>query len=77
MSVWVMTAPLTIAVAFTTDGIAAPNNCGFSGSRSALVLSGAGPASGWFDCWATAAVAVTMASAAAPQPQARRNPFRN
>ena len=34
MSVWVMTSPLTIAVALTTDGMAVPKICGFCGSRS-------------------------------------------
>ena len=38
MSVWVMTSPLTIAVALTTDGSGVPKNCGFSGKLSALAL---------------------------------------
>ena len=38
MSVWVMTSPLTIAVALTTDGMAEPKIWGLSGRRSALAL---------------------------------------
>ena len=37
MSVWVMTSPLTMAVALTTDGKAEPNTCGFSGRLSVAV----------------------------------------
>ena len=70
MSVWVMTSPLTIAVALTTDGMAVPNICGLSGRLSALALFGAPvPAA---SC-AAAAVATAIASAAARVPSARRN----
>ena len=42
-SVWVMTSPLTIAVALMTDGMAVPNSCGFSGRWSDwLLLIGCG-----------------------------------
>ena len=43
MSVWVMTSPLTIAVALTTDGRAWPKNCGFCGrSKRARAVGAAG-----------------------------------
>jgi hypothetical protein len=42
MSVWVMTSPLTIAVALTTDGIGVPNICGIFRQASAVALFGLG-----------------------------------
>src|SRR6478609_10485044 len=64
MSVWVMTSPLTMAVALTTDGIAVPKTCGFSGRRSAPP---------WLDC-ALGPPAV-CASAALPSPSATAAPI--
>jgi len=62
MSVWVMTSPLTMAVALTTEGMAEPNTVGLLGSFSALVLSGW--ASAESSCWAIAVEAVASAIAA-------------
>src|SRR3954452_670121 len=59
-----MTSPLIIAVAFTTEGIAEPKTCGFSGSFSVLVLFGAAAWADWSACCANAAVAVPRANAA-------------
>ena len=57
MSVWVMTSPLTIAVALTTDG-SRTEHLRISGKLSAAVESG------WAaGCWAIAAVASARPSA--------------
>jgi hypothetical protein len=63
---------LTIAVAFTTDGIAVPNTCGLLGSRSAEVLFGA--AGGLLAFWAIAVVASASVSVAnANRARGRKN----
>jgi hypothetical protein len=58
-----MTSPFTMAVALTTDGIALPNNCGFSGSFSDSVLLAAGGLSACPESCATAPLAASNASA--------------
>jgi hypothetical protein len=63
MSVWVMTSPFTIAVAFTTEGIACPKIWGLSGSFSALALPPAGGVGSAAFC-AAAPVATASTNAA-------------
>ena len=67
MSVWVMISPLMIAVALTTDGMLAPNNWGFSGSLSAVVLFAAPDGGGVAAPCANAVPATARLRAAAPR----------
>ena len=66
MSVWVMTSPLTIAVALMIDGMVLPNTVGLAGRLSPLTLDPGWPSAdaGWpcADAAATAIDATKVAS---------------
>ena len=62
MSVWVITSPLMIAVALTTDGMAVPNSCGFCGRLSVAVELTGSAASTGTALWAATPAAVAASA---------------
>jgi hypothetical protein len=65
---------LTIAVAFTTDGMALPKTWGFSGSFNTLAPPVEGGTAGFGAVWAKAAVAAANAIAASAYRERARKP---
>jgi hypothetical protein len=59
-----MTSPFTIAVALTTEGMAFPNSCGFSGRRRPVEASLSDDSGVSGASWAMAALPIANAATA-------------